>query len=237
MDYEIAYKEVLDNAKKVLLDCTSDERNVVEYIFPELRESEEEKIKKELIDYIKSFPEKICLSHNKEDVIAWLEKNGEQKTIEEVNGDDYGIDALWHAQRILEKTLGSVDGYQTDDGILEHKAAITIVKKLYEQKPVEWSDEDEKMFRGVIAICDIWSTKTSFYSKENDDIEKLKNWLKSIKDRIQPNQWIPSDEQIKAVDIAIRCGIQLGTWEETALKTLSKQLKELRNCEKELKKI
>lgn len=53
---------------------------------------------------------------------------------EEYDEEDYGIDALWHAQRILEKTLGKVDGYQSDDGILEHKCAISAVKKLYEQK-------------------------------------------------------------------------------------------------------
>ena len=42
---------------------------------------------------------------------------------------------------ILEKTLGEVDGYQSDDGILEHKCAITAVrdlaKKQRKQKPVE----------------------------------------------------------------------------------------------------
>ena len=62
-------------------------------------------------------------------------RKGEKQSIEEVNGEDYGIDGLWHAQRILEKTLGSVDGYQTDDGLLDHKAAITAVKKQYEKKP------------------------------------------------------------------------------------------------------
>lgn len=161
MDYEKAYKEALnrakllkDNPEKVVIEKYKGSIHASEYIFPELKEGEEEKIKKELIYYIKSFPEKIWMGHNKEDVIAWLEKNGEQKTIEEVNGDDYGIDALWHAQRILETTLGSVDGYQSDDGILEHKAAITIVKKLYEQKPVEWSEEDERSLQIVIDILD-----------------------------------------------------------------------------------
>lgn len=37
---------------------------------------------------------------------------------------------------ILEKTLGKVEGYQSDDGILEHKSAIATVKKLCEQKIV-----------------------------------------------------------------------------------------------------
>ena len=67
----------------------------------------------------------------------WDAEKKEVKKIgnEEVNGEDYGIDGLWHAKTILEKTLGNVDGYQSDDGILDHKAAITAVKKLYEKKP------------------------------------------------------------------------------------------------------
>jgi len=71
----------------------------------------------------------------KEAGYVWdAEKKELKKIEEEVNGEDYGIDSLYHAQRILEKTLGKVDGYQSDDGILEHKCAITAVKKLYKQK-------------------------------------------------------------------------------------------------------
>lgn len=97
---------------------------------------------------------------------------------EEVNGEDYGIDSLYHAQRILEKTLGSVDGYQSDDGILEHKCAITAVKKLYKQKPA-WSEEDEVMlnsFLHKVEVCDLLT------NKENVWIVKK---LKSL--RPQPN--------------------------------------------------
>ena len=69
------------------------------------------------------------------------EKPADKFEDEEYNGEDYGIDSLFHAQRILEKTLGSVGGYQTDDGILAHQCAISAVKKLYEQKPVSITDE------------------------------------------------------------------------------------------------
>ena len=69
------------------------------------------------------------------------EKPADKIEDEEYNGEDYGIDSLFHAQRILEKTLGSVGGYQTDDGILAHQCAISAVKKLYEQKPVSITDE------------------------------------------------------------------------------------------------
>ena len=57
---------------------------------------------------------------------------------EEYDGDDYGIDSLWHAKNILEKTLGKVDGYQTDDGILDHKCAISAVDRIYKHS-IAWS--------------------------------------------------------------------------------------------------
>lgn len=79
------------------------------------------------------------------DKYADLEKQGEKKSKKLPNGEDYGIDSLYHAARILEKTLGEVDGYQSDDGILEHKCAIEAVNRLYKQKPAECSEEDEKI--------------------------------------------------------------------------------------------
>ena len=87
----------------------------------------------------------------KEAGYEWSSEKKELKKIEdeEYNGEDYGIDSLFHAQRILEKTLGSVDGYQSDDGILEHRCAISAVKKLYEHKPA-WSEEDEKIAKTII---------------------------------------------------------------------------------------
>ena len=45
---------------------------------------------------------------------------------------------------------------------------------------------------------------------------------------IPQTTWKPSDEQMKALGIAIRSGIHLGTWEEDALKSLAEQLKKLR---------
>ena len=100
----------------------------------------------------------ILFQKMKEEGYMWDAEKKELKKIEdeEYNGEDYGIDSLYHAQRILEKTLGNVDGYQTDDGILSHKCAITAVKKLYEQKPADWSEEDEHRVKDtkVIRIID-----------------------------------------------------------------------------------
>ena len=108
---------------------------------------------------------------------------------EEYNGEDYGIDSLYHAQRILEKTLGKVDSYQSDDGILEHKCAITAVKKLYAQKHV-WSKEDEAKLKSACAFI----RNTSLNGNEGV-VDSTINWLKSIKNRVQPKQeWSEEDE-------------------------------------------
>ena len=119
-------------------------------------------------------------------------KKIEQEPTELAKGEDYGIDGLWHAQRILEKTFGKVDGYQTDDGILSHECAISAVKELYEQKPA-WSEEDEEMLDNIIDDYDDADEHNLV-----DDIGKVM-WLKSIKDRVQsqPKQkWNEEDDMM-----------------------------------------
>lgn len=111
-----------------------------------------ERLRKTTIAFLKDYADKGY--ENAVECIDWLEKQGEQKPAELPKGEDYGIDGLYATIDILQKTLGSVDGYQSDDGILEHKCAITAVKKLYEKKPTEWSEEDERLFQIVIDILD-----------------------------------------------------------------------------------
>lgn len=64
------------------------------------------------------------------------------------NEEDYGIDGLYHAINILEKTIGRVEGYQSDDGILSHKVAINAVKELYKKQGEKKSvDKAESKFK------------------------------------------------------------------------------------------
>lgn len=84
MNYEKAYKEALERAKNLHKDAIDMDENIraklCEIIFPELNESEDEKIRKWLIDTIKSVPNDSIEWDviNKSDVLAWLEKQGEQ---------------------------------------------------------------------------------------------------------------------------------------------------------------
>ena len=50
----------------------------LERIFPELKEDDDERIKKELIQWIDEFPDTIWRDYYK-DIIDWIKKQGEQK--------------------------------------------------------------------------------------------------------------------------------------------------------------
>jgi hypothetical protein len=86
MDYKEEYKRALSMAKMWCRNTAMPDnvKEIFSKIFPELKESEDERIRKWLIDTIKAVPndsiewEKI----DKSDILAWLEKQGEQKTDE-----------------------------------------------------------------------------------------------------------------------------------------------------------
>lgn len=152
---------------------------------------------------------------------AGYEWNAEKKELkkidnEEYNGEDYGIDSLYHAQRILEKTLGKVDGYQSDDGILEHKCAITAIKKLYEQKPAEWSEKDKDNIQRALYYVDYYQT----HEADTKEAEECFDWLKSLKPQ---NHWKPTEAQLASLRIACDRNDRVGF----DLTQLLKELKEL----------
>jgi GNAT superfamily N-acetyltransferase len=86
MDYKEKYEEIIKNlkeAKETMGGYTFS--SVVDKIIPELKESEDEKIKEDLIQWISEFPDIIWRGHYTKDVIAWLEKQGEMKS--DINDD------------------------------------------------------------------------------------------------------------------------------------------------------
>lgn len=116
----------------------------------------------------------------------------EQKPAELAKGEDYGIDGLYAAVDILQKTLGNVDGYQTDDGILEHKCAIAAVNKLYKQKPAEWSEEDKKMLDKVLEC--IRFAEDHYQLEEEVNGVSVKRWLLDHINSQTKQEWSKEDE-------------------------------------------
>ena len=72
------YSEALERAKAWLEGTLSPEttlpREVIELIFPELAESEDERIRKELVQYLKDYPNIPTGQYSKSDFYAYLEK-------------------------------------------------------------------------------------------------------------------------------------------------------------------
>jgi len=84
MDYEQKYKEALDWMRSVYPTMTGANKEDAEHFFPELKESENERIRNWLIGYFRQYKEdgveKYANGLKVESIITWLEKQGEQKT-------------------------------------------------------------------------------------------------------------------------------------------------------------
>jgi len=125
--YEKKYKEALERAKKELGTCGSHDCDAARQIFrlfPELKESEDEKIRKELIEHIKANKDADYVLFKKfssDDVIAWLEKQGEQKSADKVepkfHEGDWAVSNLdGKARQISEIHFDEYNSYYVVDG-------------------------------------------------------------------------------------------------------------------------
>lgn len=97
MDYEKAYKEVLEKIREGLqplpdgTKISGVTRAFLEEVFPELKESEDEKIRKAVIEMIHDTPSIECEENYnvcKNDILVWLEKQGEKKPTEWSDEDE-----------------------------------------------------------------------------------------------------------------------------------------------------
>lgn len=86
MDYKEKYEQSLERLKGLIEVTREDKCAIMEEdiinIFPELKESEDERIRKELIFYLGDMPEDTELRNGitNRDVLAWLEKQSEMPT-------------------------------------------------------------------------------------------------------------------------------------------------------------
>ena len=78
IDYEKKYNEALERAQKTTRAGGDVAMEIVQYIFPELAKSEDERIQKEIIEYLQRYlPTDELLKE--QEMVAWLEKQKEQK--------------------------------------------------------------------------------------------------------------------------------------------------------------
>ena len=170
------------------------------YIFPELKESEDEKIRKDIISYLALY--KDAIGEDYESWIAWLEKQSEQKYIPKYKMGDYVKNTNYKGDPIYEIIYMDKECYiceyrgkeRMGDKYVMHFSFDNPYLRLV-QKPSEWSEEDEKIHKKC--ICAMRASAWGF-PEEEKFVEQVDDWLKSLKGRIQskPASWSKEDEKI-----------------------------------------
>ena len=127
MDYEKKYKEALEGAKTLYENANGMIlKKWVEQVFPELKESEDEKIMK-CVKYAidKLFlKEKIVCDVHKEDVLNWLEKQGNQELADKIepkfHEGDWVVceftDSFFQIKNCIENLITHKYGYDLTNG-------------------------------------------------------------------------------------------------------------------------
>ena len=92
------------------------------------------------------------------------------------------------------------------------KLALAYLEKQKEQKPTEWSEEDEYCRNQLIVFCENCM-------QQDSAAIRCANWLKSLRP-----SWKPSEEQIWALERAITTCERIGG-DQSRLKALCEQLK------------
>ena len=196
MDYKKMYEEALKRAKGFKsAEC----KDVAEYIFPELKESEDERTRKAILNYFTkcwgNCKDDVCGIHV-EDAIDWLEKQGDKdKLIQELG--EYKVK---YTQEVLSQQLEKqkpVEFCEEDEKIrrvlielvkcnersgyelLNNVPTSSMIAWLEKQKPVEWNEEDEGMLQALVCGMGCY---TYFSGIQSEDIV---NWLKSLKQRFK----------------------------------------------------
>ena len=157
-------ERVYDNGSTVI------NRNDLEEMFPALKESEDERIRKELIDFFLKHLDYASEEGTKEQLkswIAWLEKQGEQK-------------------------------------------------------PVEWSEEDEDMRYKATAVLNKLCASNKEFVFAHSTLVKVFSWLKSLRPQ---KKWKPSEEMLEALYRATPALVKEKSEDEILLDKLYQGLK------------
>ena len=181
-----AYDEALAWMRELypgLHDATKED---AEHYFPELRESEDERIRKAIIHYI-LYETKGNISEATEHVwVTWLEKQKEQKPVEYLDAVKvYAIMKKLHDLSFSQSIPINSEEYKQIGEIT--KDVRNLLDYPIEQKPAEWSEEDTEMYINVAS-----SLRGYACGLENEEhkrhIQKGLDWLENRFKSLRPSK-------------------------------------------------
>lgn len=223
-----AYDEAIKRAKKIHSGILNSEiigfPGQIEYIFPQLRESDDERTRRRLIEFISDIKRISESGRNswavrKDDAemcnafLSYLEKQKEQKP-------------AWSEEdkKLIDDVINSLCCYQNTLSDYQKEIVGEEIRKLKSLKPQpkqEWSEEDEKIRNLAIEWAETMYGQFRFVDMGSTDFRKIVAWLKSIRP-----SWKPSEEQIKALESCFR-EFGEGCPDEDGLRSLYNDLKKL----------
>ncbi len=202
-NYDVA--QDLCNGSQIGVECF---KNTLTNIFPELGESKDEKIRKALIALLKFGLEDGSavapgFNETKEQALAWLEKQGEQKP-------------AWSKEdeKMYIATIFALDQFMGNENKLDWLKSLK--DRVQPQPKQEWGKEDIRNIENIDSVL--------FYDKDlpEDTCVRLRNWLKSL---IPQKQWKPSKEQM---EVLVWCmPLFIDPKSKAVLESLIKDLKKL----------
>ena len=215
--YEKKYKEALERTRKLKENPQSvfneyspkEGDTICDYIFPELKESEDEKIRKELIDFFQDWhkikPSR--LSVNVSDILAWLEKQGEESN--DKNEPKFKVgDRITKSSKKSCPVHSSIDDTICEVAEVHDTCYILNTKEGRIQEPFEWQDyyelvepawseEDEKIRKELIDYINRLTASPLYIDKYNAWI----SWLEKQGKQMSDPRYSILDKLIEADDI------------------------------------
>ena len=248
------YKNILEGVVNIINTTEKSDIgfvNICNYIddnCPELKESEDEKIRKDIISLVDEFWAKIgsinpeFTTHDK--MIAWLEKQGEQKPVKcpeycvmsncsncplyrEKRSADWGqweedaFRSIFTDVKIARmNTVNSLpENLKEDERKQMNKVLEFLIRLKVNYNPV-WSEDDEEHIESILKRLDGMCKKGATFTKTCFAVNQDMDWLKSLRPQ---NTWKPNDEQMEALKSCVG-----KTWFDIdALRELLEQLKKL----------
>lgn len=177
-NYEQKYNKLV-NAIKVLQETNPSDVGIQNWVndnVPELRESEDERIREEIANLIMQSTCNTKEFYRKRELIEWLEKQGQKPAWGKEDRDYY--DAI----------IAKLEVTQDDAALTDNQ--MEFLKSLKDRVHLkqEWSEEDYAMIEAATNLA-------HEYGRHG-----LWVWLKSLKQR---HTWKPSDEQIEVLESLI----------------------------------
>ena len=226
MNYEEKYKEALERAKKYKL---KEDLIITQDIFPELAESEDEKIRKEIISIVKSYRES-CITegnHRFDDCLVWLEKQCDPQDKGEISDGYHTFNELYYYRMLynaaffnmlpkewVHKSKRHNDGEECFGGgwfIVMANLPTGQISNHYELKDWDLFQIPEK------EVADKWDGHTP-----QEAADRLHKYL--LEKQSEQSQWKPTEEQLQTIHAQLNEGAVTYPDDKRVLTTLYEDL-------------